>query len=353
MLAHRLINYAVDRLNNQQISGWAFSKLRTNKPVRLQFYLDHSFIGETVADNFRKDLKEQKIHPDGTCGFYFHFPPETDFTTFTNLYIFCGGSKPICTFPAETIPDIFTENLPKILFMHIPKTAGTSFNGFVQQRYPAGTTAIHIESVPASNYPDLIKQRSYLAGHFRIETIKQHFDLNSFSLYTILRQPHRHLHSNFNWLRGIAANPESSAFLKHPDYIQNLGTQLHLQNTNIKHILQSLVAHPKQFELELFDNRQTRHFLDYKPHRVSEKDLEQALENFKLFSEIGLTEQYESFVQRFCTTHELPFIKQATVLNRSKFRPLYDVNEPEMQRLLNPLVRFDLRLYEMAQSLIS
>jgi len=351
MLAHRLINYTVDLLNNQQISGWAFSKLRTKKPVKLQFHLDQVFIGETVADRFRNDLKEKDIHPDGRCGFTFFFPPETEFSRYSYLNIFCGGSKPICRFPTKTIPYIFKQTLPRIFFMHIPKTAGTSFNGFVQHRYPVGSTATHIESLPDSHYPELVKQKSYLAGHFRIESIKRRFDLRSFSLYTILRQPHRHLHSSLNWLRGIAAHPKSGSFLKHPSYIQHLGTELNHPNLDIEHILRSLAAHPKEFELELFDNRQTRHFLDYKPHRIKEDDLDQALENFKLFSEIGLTEQYEAFVQRFCSTHNLPFIKQAAPLNRSRFKPLYDADEPEMQEIVHPLVQFDLRLYEAARSL--
>ncbi|MEE4167086.1 MAG: hypothetical protein V2I35_13875 [Desulfocapsaceae bacterium] len=352
MLEHRLKNYAVDLLNNQQIRGWVFNKLRTRQPVHLKFYLDKVFIGETVADTIRKDLKDQRIHPDGRCGFHFQFPSDTDFSRYSQLRIFTGGSKPLCTFATEAIPDVFSSDPPRIFFMHIPKTAGTSFNGFIRQRYPADTTAIHIESIPSSGYPDLIKQKRYLAGHFRIETIKQHFDLNLFSLFTILRRPQAHLHSNLNWLRGIAAHPENKHFLDHPDHIQALGLKLNHSKNSIGDILGSLVSNLKGLEIEMFDNRQTRHFLDYKPERVTEKDLQQALENLKLFSGIGLTEAYEPFVKQFCNTYNLRFIKQVVPLNTSKYRPLYNVNDSGMHDILRPLIEYDLRLYETARQLI-
>jgi hypothetical protein len=351
MFTNRLSKYAIDLVNNQQIRGWVFHTLRKTKPVTLQFYLDHDYIGEVLSSEFREDLKAQMIHPDGRCGFQFLFPPDTDFGSYTNLHIFCGGSKPLCTLSTETIPDIFMGDLPRIFFMHIPKTAGTSFNAFAQQRYPAKTTAVHIEAIPTSCWSALADTKSYLAGHVRLETIRNHFDLNTFDLYTILRQPHRHLHSHFNWIRGIASDPQSSFFQKHPDCIQALGTQLVRPKTTIKITLAHLISGLNGFELDFFDNVQTRYFLDYRPERVTEVDLERALNNFKLFTAIGLTEEYDGFTRQFCTTYKLPLLKQEMPLNKSKHKRLYDINDPEMQTILHPLVEYDLHLYEAAQSI--
>jgi hypothetical protein len=84
---------------------------------------------------------------------------------------------------------------------------------------------------------------------------------------------------------------------------------------------------------------------------VTEADLERALNNFKLFTAIGLTEKYDDFTKQFCGTHKLPLLKQELPLNTSKHKRLYNVNDPEMQTALHPLVEFDLRLYEAAQSI--
>jgi len=351
MFTNRFVHYAIDFINSERVSGWAFLKIKKRHPLALKFYLDKDYLGEISADESRQDLKDQSLHPDGQCGFTFTFPTGTDFSGSKYLHIYGSDGKPFCSVAAETIPQIFSDNLPKILFMHIPKTAGTSFNSYVRQRYPDGSTAIHIESLPAGTYGDLVKEKSYLAGHFRVETLRNQFDLPSFSLYTILRQPHRHLHSSFNWLRGAAASPKGSSFLNHPDYMQNLGNKLNNPNTDMKTTLKSLVSDLDGMEVELYDNRQTRHFLDYRPARVTEKDLERALENFSLFTDIGVTERYDAFLERFCKRYQLPFFKQEMPLNRSKYRKLYDVDDLEMQEILHPLVDYDLRLYEAALSL--
>ncbi len=351
MFTNRLSKYAVDIVNSQQISGWVFHRLRKTIPVTLQFYLDHTYIGEVISDEFREDLNAQMIHPDGRCGFQFPFPPDIDFASFKYLHIYCGGTKPLCTLSTETIPDILKGDLPRIFFMHIPKTAGTSFNAFAQQRYPGKTTAVHIEAIPTSCWPALAEEKSYLAGHVRLESIKNHFDLNTFSLYTIIRQPHRHLHSHLNWIRGIASNPQSSFFHKHPDCIQTLGKQLVRPKTTVKKTLEHMILGLNGFELDFFDNCQTRYFLDYRPERVTEKDLERALGNFKLFTAIGLTEKYDEFTKQFCAAHKLPHLKQDLSLNKSKHKQLYNVNDPEMQTILHPLVEYDLRLFEAAQSM--
>ncbi len=79
------------------------------------------------------------------------------------------------------------------------------------------------------------------------------------------------------------------------------------------------------------DNCQTRYFLDYRPERVTEADLERALNNFKRFTAIGLTEEYDDFTKQFCGTHKLPLLKQELPLNTSKHERLYNVNDPEMR----------------------
>ena len=349
MFLNRLYHYSIDLVNRERVSGWIYGRFYKKRPIPLTFYLDQTEVGKTIADQYRQDMKEQLLHPDGRCGFNFTFPEDLDFDNYSKLIICRDGSRPLCSIGVESIPDIFTTTLPRVFFIHIPKTAGTSFNSFVRQRYPDGSTATHIESLPPSDYDSLRKEKYYLAGHFRIETFKEYFDPNQFQLYTIIRQPHRHLHSNFNWLRGGAERPDGDSFRSHPDYIQDLGINLGKSDANIRKIMTQLVSNPTDFESELFDNRQTRHFLSHKPQKVTEADLKEAIENLKLFTDIGLTEDYEGFLKRFCKRHGLTYIKQKVPLNRSKYQKLYDIEDPEMQQILDPLIKYDLRLYEAAR----
>jgi len=62
----------VDALNNSIIAGWAKS-IHHNRPVKIEIYISKVLHKVVDADLFRPDLKEKGIHPDGRCGFVYHF----------------------------------------------------------------------------------------------------------------------------------------------------------------------------------------------------------------------------------------------------------------------------------------
>ena len=348
MLINHFFSCSFDILNRERLSGWIYRRFNKTRPVFLNIYLDTFRVGDILADGYRQDLMTQGLHPNGRCGFNFIFPKDIDIGHYSYLRICDHKGRQIYACPTNAIPDIFRDELPRIFFMHIPKTAGTSFNTFIRQHYPDGLVSTHIESLPESKYPELVREKCFLGGHFRLETLLKNFDPDNYCLYTIIRNPHRHLHSNLNWLRGGLTRPADEVFRNYPQNLQEFGRKLGSAHLDVKSTLGTIVNNLSEFECELFDNRQTRHFLDYKPLRVGQEDLEQAIINLRLFTDVGLTEKYEEFLKRFCLRHDLKYIKQESLYNRSRFRALYDITEVEMQRLLEPLVAYDLQLYEAA-----
>jgi len=348
MFENQRTRHAVDIVNTLGISGWALFRIFQSRKVHLQFYLDETPVGETPAENFRQDLLDHGLHKDGHCGFEFTFKKAIDTSAFKYLHIYCGGRKPLRSIPAGSIPQVFPEKLPKVFFMHIPKTAGTSFNTFVQQRYPSKSTAIHIQAIGREKYQDLFQKNRYLAGHLRLEQILDLINPDDYDLLTILRKPYRHLHSHLNWVRGVAANPKVGFFDNHPECIRKLGSKLHKGKDSIPEIVSSLVSNLDGFEIDFFDNCQTRYFLDYRPDRVTESDFKNAVHNFKYFKKIGLTEKYDQFVEEFCDIYNLSHTRQEEPLNRSKHTRLYNPEDEEMKERLEPLVQYDLLLYDAA-----
>jgi hypothetical protein len=348
MFKNQLTRHAVDIVNTLSISGWALPRFFQHRKTTLQFYLDDTLAGETVAKLFRQDLLDHGLHKDGCCGFEFSFERPIDTSTFNFLHIYCGGRKPLSSIAAQSIPQVFPDTLPKIFFMHIPKTAGTSFNTFVQQRYPQNSTAIHVQATAEEKYDTLFTTKLYLAGHLRLAEIIKRVNLDDYDLFTLLRQPYKHLHSHLNWVRGVGANTKIGFYENHPECIKTLGTRLHNVKDSIPDILSTFVAELDGFEIDFFDNCQTRYFLDYRPDRVSEADLHNAIDNFKYFKRIGVTEKYDQFVQEFCNLYGLSDIKQEQPLNKSKHTRLYESGSSEMMELLSPLVKYDLLLYEAA-----
>lgn len=342
----RLINFAVDILNNQIISGWIFSKLLQKKPVNLSIYLDEDCVGQVTADKERKDVFNLRLHPTGKCGFTFVFPKDINVATYKKLTVRYGAFKAsLFSVNISEIPFTFQKPLPQIFFMHIPKTAGSSFDNFVRRRYPAEAISTRLESLDTQQYSKLTTDKKYMVGHLPLGKIKKHFTLEDYALYTIVREPWHHLHSHLNWVRNIAKNPDSGFYRAHPKCVRELADRLNDPKTEIAEQLKKLINDMSGFEFDFFDNMQTRYFLDYRPEKVGDKDIANALENFKYFSDIGRTEKYQNFAARFCKKYNLPFIQQVQPLNCSGDSPLYDIAGENFKTLVHPLVKYDLQLY--------
>ncbi|NKB62528.1 MAG: hypothetical protein GKR95_10550 [Gammaproteobacteria bacterium] len=87
-------------------------------------------------DLYRDDLKEHGHHPTGFCGFKFVFPAEFEFLPDRLISIYTKSiNKPLFEIPTNETPKTLEKVSRPIFFMHIPKTAGTSFNNHVQQYF--------------------------------------------------------------------------------------------------------------------------------------------------------------------------------------------------------------------------
>ncbi|MFC1680896.1 hypothetical protein ACFL1S_03760 [Pseudomonadota bacterium] len=337
----------IDILNDQRVSGWCLNGADAGTPARLMFYGDHHKIGEIVAGNFREDLKALNFHPTGHCGFDFSIPDTNILEDSACLYVYARGSdEPVWQCRTDEIPRIITGKLPTVFFMHIPKTAGTSFNTFACSRFSANSTATHIENMDEDNYPALQREKSYLAGHLPLRLIKQRFDVSRFDLLTMLREPYRQLHSHVDWIKNIGADPESDFFLSHHRFFRALALKLNEPGFSIVDELESLARHQPKDLVSLFDNNQTRYFLDNIPQKVTASDFYAAKRNLDYFKLTGVTEQYAEFAASFCNSYASNYVEQKHRFNQSEREQLFDCRDNYVRSKLLPLVEFDLMLYE-------
>ena len=100
------------------------------------------------------------------------------------------------------------------------------------------------------------------------------------------------------------------------------------------------------FQIDFFDNIQTRYFLDYRPDRVGAQDLENALFNVKQFTTVGVTERYQDYVKKFCGCYGLAYRTPTTIHNPAKVEKLFDAEDPEIREAIDPLVMYDKALYK-------
>lgn len=352
---------AIDLANARYLSGWCFHRLHVEQPVELECRLDKEVIATATAELFREDLRELGIHPTGRCGFELVLQPRSPYPTGGTLTIGVKGSSTILrqittgTFtPADRIG--WMQGIRKlwprpgkdksIVFMHIPKTAGTSFNTLALSLFPKGRGISHIELIDKTRYSDLQRTYRYISGHLPVGTLKDSFQLEQADLYTIIREPYAHLHSHLRWLIRTASTQNDNYFRHNNPAIIELGNALATVNFSHAKSLKSFIAGMNDLEAAFLDNMQLRYFLDQPPCRTERADLDKAKENCRLFRQIGTTERYADFTANFIKTHALIQPGKPFQLNRSRERPLFDLSVPAIRDALYPLVYLDLQLYE-------
>jgi len=318
-------------------------------------------ISRASANIFREDLLELDLHPTGRCGFELIIePPVVRFEKKAYTLTLEHSLRPLAVIDSDqfnrekketlrekldSLVPSFPRSYPLLLFMHIPKTAGTTFNTQVSTLLPRNKIATHIELEDKNRYNALADRKYYLSGHLRFGIFKEYLCHGDFQLYTIVREPYAHLHSHLKWMIKTA-NENSDNYFKHSNtVIYELGRKLadteFESAAHINHFVQNISVVESRF----FDNMQTRYFCDQEVDRVSAVDLERAVINTGYFKNIGVTERYSEFINQFVDLHELQKIETSRQLNRSKSMPLFDIEDSEVRQVLYPLVQYDLRLY--------
>jgi hypothetical protein len=348
MIPSKLYRYSIDTFNGRFVNGWCFHRLYKKRRLKISIVADGRLIGTTETGEYRRDLKSQKLHATGLCGFDFSFPADFMPDRFQSLEIYVTGlDKPLFNTAGNEVETLIPDPAQKICFMHIPKTAGSSFNAFLRRCYPQAVYAPHLERMPKEIRESITASKICVSGHLPWYEIKSLVEKTSHGLYSIIREPYRHLHSHINYVRRVATDSEDEANYeyKHNDTIRGLAEKLMQvdfgDDTQIRNFVDTIAGYERDF----FDNIQTRYFLDYRPEKVRLEDFENAQENIRRFRLIGLTEEYDRFVERFCQDLRLP---PQTELQSSNISDHYQLFDPLQESAINPLhelVTFDQQLY--------
>ena len=356
---------SIDRVNANYISGWCFHRFHPGRPVLLECYQNEELRAETEASLFREDLRSLGVHPTGKCGFEFVSDTQAGFDLEHPLLIRVKGKSSVLadlsreewTGPVKHIQSGLQRHKLKkkklsrtAVLMHIPKTAGTSFNTLAQAVFPKGTAVNHIELIPQSKYGLLAEHYNYISGHLRLGTLQSSFDSEHIDLYTIIREPYEQLHSHLKWLIQTAANPEDRFFEATNPVIYNLGVKLSRVEFSDIDSLSRFVKNLNSVEAAFVDNLQTRYFLAKQPEKVNPDDVRSALANRSKFRLIGTTEEYDHFVRVFGEMNGLSIKASDSRMNISATAALFDHQNEQVRSVLLPLVHADLGLYDSVKS---
>jgi hypothetical protein len=360
MILKKRYRVSIDRLNGRFISGWCFNRLRKDKPVTITIAADGEVLGSLSNRGLRRDLLDLKLHPSGVCGFDFSFPSTFDPAAFQFLHLYFDGQKtPALSIACSEIEMLRADLERPVSFMHIPKTAGTSFNAFARQCFSSERFITHIERLEPEARRKETADVDYLSGHLIFGDLAALAPSHCSTVagapacdfYAIIREPYAHLHSHLNYVRGVlaASRDEAHYEFKHNQSIKLLSARLNEIDFGSLGEVSHWVEDLQGYERDFFDNLQTRYFLDERPETVGEDALARARDNLKKFRLVGLTERYDLFRERFCRHLGLPLVEQPLKSNISESYRLFDPADLRIRSALYPLVAYDLKLYQYVE----
>ncbi len=240
----------------------------------------------------------------------------------------------------------------KIVFMHIPKTAGSSVNEYftsIVGSEKSRTFAEH-DIYSGKLAGDLISKYDFVSGHFFYGHVARFQDQALF--FTVLRDPYKQLVSQIKWLdrynlqHNLAEKNDLSRESK--DIIEMIG-QTDLGSV---HQLDELLVHLPPYGYHLLNNLQSRFIIgdsgNFDP--LSLRDIGFIAHNLKKFDYFCTLDQLSEVVPQVAMAagyNDTPFDRHA---NRNDGPTEIDLRDPIVRKVLEKHILVDLLLYDMVEN---
>ena len=233
-----------------------------------------------------------------------------------------------------------------LLFIHIPKAAGSSINKLFIDYFGRSKAIEHCNQPRYRGVDFTIFD--YVSGHVCWPIMKEHLGNKNFYSFAILRDPLDHMVSHLNWVKRLSLPEFKSDYDAHDDKIKSVVSELKnidLTSFNeIKKYLSNLKDHAKK----LFINGQSRYFLPPNLHGItsSQNAFDYAFKSFFEINFVGTLESIEKSIQKIAYDNKLTINKIPKVnININKVPIEFTDNEKEF---LYGFVPIDAALYSLA-----
>jgi Sulfotransferase family len=194
----------LDAVANGEIYGWAFDADNPLEPVKVALYINRRRAAEALALYFRPDVAEE-MNCSGQQGFYFDLARCCDRAGDIIIDVRFPNGQLMDGVPVRVhMPMCDHSSHPTLMFMHIPKTAGTAFREAALAHYKQSEVA-YIYRHPPGFPVDLVElpvtQRAhfrFVVGHFRYGF--HEWIPNKCSYFAMVRNPVSRVWSQYNHL---------------------------------------------------------------------------------------------------------------------------------------------------------
>ena len=237
-----------------------------------------------------------------------------------------------------------------IFFLHIPKTAGSSFNKYVSEKM---VCVEHIENKPAI-YDAVDKKLAnfdFVSAHLDYDDPLSIINDPNWFKFTFLRNPVAQVVSHLKWVRSFGTDERAHERQFYTLEEQSLFIQLQSVTLNDVELLDKLFENCAQFR-RYFDNCQVRYLTDINVDRVSEHNLINAICNaesldFIAFCETAAKDSVAVLNKAGWETDHKAF----PVTNLSPSKEMPDLSDPDIYAFYQKITQYDQKLYEKISEL--
>lgn len=277
-----------------KISGWV---LGVNSPVVSVDLLRNGQRWKSQSPHIKRPLVAKNfasLTGSQSSGFSFNLDLDNDLKSIELVIILQDNTK-INLATIEILTGNFFIPDKKTFFIHVGKTAGSSFNKFLQNNLLGED---HCERYLQRDQPFLLneleklKNFDFISGHLQLSYFNQNFLREDYFLVTILRNPLTQTISHLNWIAHIHNSDHNSPFyINHPQAVKEMAKELCQKELNdVSEVIEFLKKY------EMFKNHQSRYF---QTNCNSELSSTEIINNLRSFDLVGLTENYSQFINEY------------------------------------------------------
>lgn len=234
--------------------------------------------------------------------------------------------------------------IPKTAFLHIPKTAGTTFHHILLNCFPGEKSFTNAER--GSNAPIDPTPFDFVSGHFSYAYLVEK-GLTESRILTVLRHPVSRALSHFYFLKQDYLLDFIARETEGYDAVE-LGFTREVMAKVREYDLQGFLRKEPYLAAVTMGDVQTR-LLDGIPGKCSDlvpSHLASALKHLRSCFFVGITERMDESIGLLCQKMGWPSIRPQKALNRNRTKP--EKEQQDTLDLLGEINQFDQILYEEA-----
>jgi hypothetical protein len=229
----------------------------------------------------------------------------------------------------------------KYFYLHIPKTAGTTFNDFLKRAFSSKETLFHIESKL-----EKIENQSVLAGHIilpRAQKIIPNFE--NYIKLTVLRDPLSQVSSHLRYVKKLGEPSELKRLEGHTDSIKIIVSFLGTIDFSKVEDINRLIYWLEENNYVLFHNCQMQYLIGSR-FIVNETDIERAKQVIDTIEYVGITERLNEYMEFLSQEFGIRGPVKNKKLNITSETYGLDIKNPDIIKALEPFIAYDKVIYQ-------